>query len=83
MQRVAIARALIMNPRIVLADEPTANLDSVTADMVLDLMQEMNREKKVTFFLATHDARVLKHASRTIAIEDGLIKQAGEQSLMH
>lgn len=83
MQRVAIARALIMNPSIVLADEPTANLDSVTANMVLDLMQEMNREKNVTFFLATHDARVLKHARRVIAIEDGLLNVSTDQSAMH
>lgn len=83
MQRVAIARALIMNPSIVLADEPTANLDSITANMVLDLMQEMNREKNVTFFLATHDARVLKHANRIIAIEDGLLKDSPELPVMH
>lgn len=83
MQRVAIARALVTNPSIVLADEPTANLDSVTANMVLDIMQEMNREQQVTFFLATHDQRVLKHAKRIIQIEDGLLKDADAPKMLH
>jgi putative ABC transport system ATP-binding protein len=76
MQRVAIARALVTQPRIVLADEPTANLDSVTTAMIVDIMHKLNQEEKVTFVLATHDSRVLKFASRVIEIEDGLLKTA-------
>lgn len=72
-QRVAIARALVTNPDIVLADEPTANLDSVTGAQILDLMQEMNRVEKTTFIFSTHDANVLKYANHVVKIHDGLI----------
>lgn len=72
-QRVAIARALITHPDIVLADEPTANLDSVTGDQILELMQEMNRIEKTTFIFSTHDANVLKYAKDVIKIKDGLV----------
>lgn len=72
-QRVAIARALVTNPDIVLADEPTANLDSVTGAQILDLMQEMNRAEKTTFIFSTHDANVLKYATHVVKIHDGLI----------
>ena len=72
-QRVAIARALVTNPDIVLADEPTANLDSVTGAQILDLMKEMNRLEKTTFIFSTHDANVLKYAQRVVKIHDGLI----------
>ncbi|MFL5322464.1 MAG: ABC transporter ATP-binding protein [Myxococcaceae bacterium] len=70
-QRVAIARALVTEPRLVLADEPTANLDSVTSDQIINLMLEMNREKGVTFLFSTHDPRVVKHAKRVMQILDG------------
>ena len=70
-QRVAIARALITEPRLVLADEPTANLDSATSDQILDLMLELNREKGVTFLFSTHDPRVVRHARRVLRIQDG------------
>ena len=72
-QRVAIARALITEPRLVLADEPTANLDSATSDQILDLMLRLNREKGVTFLFSTHDPRVVQHARRVLKIQDGLM----------
>ena len=74
-QRVAIARALITEPRLVLADEPTANLDSVTSEQILDLMLKLNREKGVTFLFSTHDPRVVSHARRTLHIQDGKMVQ--------
>jgi putative ABC transport system ATP-binding protein len=70
-QRVAIARALITEPRLVLADEPTANLDSATSEQILALMLTLNREKGVTFLFSTHDPRVVKHARRALHIQDG------------
>ena len=72
-QRVAIARALVTNPDIVLADEPTANLDSVTGAQILDIMREMNDKEKTTFIFSTHDANVLKYAHEVVKIRDGLI----------
>ncbi|MCX7727556.1 MAG: ABC transporter ATP-binding protein [Chitinispirillaceae bacterium] len=72
-QRVAIARALVTNPDIVLADEPTANLDSVTGEQILELMKEMNRFEKTTFVFSTHDLNVLKYAERVVKIRDGII----------
>lgn len=72
-QRVAIARALVTNPDIVLADEPTANLDSVTGAQILDIMKEMNHIEKTTFIFSTHDANVLKYARRVVKIHDGLL----------
>lgn len=72
-QRVAIARALVTNPDIVLADEPTANLDSVTGEQILELMKEMNRLEKTTFVFSTHDPNVLKYAERVVKIRDGII----------
>ncbi|MCB4790276.1 MAG: ABC transporter ATP-binding protein [Elusimicrobia bacterium] len=72
-QRVAIARALVTNPDLVLADEPTANLDSVTGASILELMREMNRIEKTTFIFSTHDANVLKYASNITKIKDGQI----------
>ncbi len=74
-QRVAIARALVTNPDIVLADEPTANLDSVTGGQILELMKEMNKIEKTTFIFSTHDANVLKYANNITKIKDGLIEQ--------
>lgn len=75
-QRVAIARALVTNPDIVLADEPTANLDSVTGAQILELMREMNKIEKTTFIFSTHDEQVLKYANRVVKIKDGLIMES-------
>lgn len=75
-QRVAIARALVTKPRIVLADEPTANLDSVTGKQIIDLMRELNERDKTTFIFSTHDHAVMSRAGRVIHILDGRI--AGE-----
>ena len=75
-QRVAIARALITGPELVLADEPTANLDSKTSEQIIDLMRRLNQEKGVTFLFSTHDPRVMNHAKRVVHIEDGRIVEA-------
>jgi putative ABC transport system ATP-binding protein len=72
-QRVAIARALAIRPKIVLADEPTANLDHKTGEGILALMKEINRRSKTTFIFSTHDRRVMKMADRLVKIEDGKI----------
>jgi putative ABC transport system ATP-binding protein len=73
-QRVAIARALVKRPEIILADEPTANLDSRTAFSIIELMSALNQEEGTTFVFSTHDDRVLKYARRVFRIEDGEIK---------
>jgi putative ABC transport system ATP-binding protein len=72
-QRVAIARALVTRPRLVLADEPTANLDSQTGETIIDLMREMNRRDGTTFIFSTHDPKVMSHAHAILRIEDGRI----------
>lgn len=72
-QRVAIARALVKKPKLILADEPTANLDSKTADDVVDIMRKMNKELGTTFIFSTHDPAVMKHANRFINLKDGMI----------
>ncbi len=72
-QRVAIARALVKEPLIVLADEPTANLDSANAEEIVDIMREINRTRGATFLFSTHDALVQKHARRVVTIRDGLV----------
>ena len=70
-QRVAIARALVTQPQLVLADEPTANLDSVTGAQVLDLMRELNRAEGTTFIFSTHDQKVMAHANAVVRLADG------------
>jgi len=72
-QRVAIARALVTNPDIVLADEPTANLDSETGQKILELMKDLNEIEKTTFIFSTHDPDVLKYAKDVVKIRDGRI----------
>ncbi len=73
-QRVAIARALIKQPAIILADEPTANLDSATGEEVVKLMKEMNRKHNITFIFSTHDKMVMDYAQRLILLHDGNIQ---------
>ncbi len=72
-QRVAIARAIVSEPALVLADEPTANVDSKTGMALLDLMHRLNEEKGVTFFFSTHEEAVMKQARRLLQLEDGVI----------
>ena len=72
-QRVAVARALASKPKFVLADEPTANLDSVSTENLLDMMEELNQEEQITFIFSTHDQRVVQKARRIITLEDGKI----------
>ncbi|MCC6610827.1 MAG: ABC transporter ATP-binding protein [Burkholderiales bacterium] len=76
-QRVAIARALATQPKIVLADEPTANLDHRTGEAILDLMKEINRKSGTTFIFSTHDKKVMSKADRLVRIEDGQIRLLG------
>jgi len=73
-QRVAIARALVTRPKLVLADEPTANLDSVTGTNILNLMKELNQSEKTTFIFSTHDARVWSYASAVVRLADGQLQ---------
>lgn len=73
-QRVAVARAIASEPAIVLADEPTANLDTATGEALLDTMQRLNREHGTTFVFSTHDPKVMARASRLVRIRDGLIE---------
>jgi putative ABC transport system ATP-binding protein len=80
-QRVAIARALVTRPKLVLADEPTANLDSTTGETILDLMRELNQSEKTTFIFSTHDARVMAYANRIVRVSDGRIVGESTQTV--
>ena len=72
-QRVAVARALVTDPSIVLADEPTANLDTANGQQVMEIMKRLNQETGVTFVFATHDPRVFQHARRIVTLQDGKV----------
>ncbi len=76
-QRVSVARALIKKPKLVLADEPTANLDTKTGESIVDLMRELNEKDRVTFIFSTHDRMVMEHARRLIGMRDGVIEEEG------
>ena len=78
-QRVAIARALVKEPFLILADEPTANLDSHTAEEIIDIMENINKTRNATFIFSTHDVLVQKHARRIITIRDGIIHSDKEK----
>ncbi|MCO4747354.1 MAG: ABC transporter ATP-binding protein [Proteobacteria bacterium] len=83
-QRVAIARAIASNPAVILADEPTANVDSETAEKLLSMMARLNEEKGITFVFSTHDPRVMKYARRLVGVVDGRVdtdraKNSGEE----
>ncbi len=74
-QRVAVARALVSNPSLILADEPTANLDTENGKQVMEIMQKLNKETGVTYVFATHDPRVITYARRVVTLHDGLIEK--------
>ena len=82
-QRVAVARALAINPRVILADEPTANLDTENGKHVMDIMQRLNKETGVTFVFATHDPRVIDYANRVVTLQDGLITNDSKSNGKH
>ena len=78
-QRVAVARALSVDPLLILADEPTANLDTKNGEQIMDIMKKLNEETNTTFIFATHDPRVIKYAKRVVTLEDGKIVKDEEQ----
>jgi putative ABC transport system ATP-binding protein len=80
-QRVAVLRAIMTEPELVLADEPTANLDSYNASLLLDMMKHLNREKGITFVFSTHDPQVMQRAHRVIQMRDGAI--IGDETRIH
>jgi putative ABC transport system ATP-binding protein len=83
-QRVAVARALAPKPQFILADEPTANLDSVSAGNLLDLMAQLNKEENMTFIFSTHDQRVIDRARRVITLEDGkIVSDTAPEEVVH
>ena len=79
-QRVAVARALASNPKLILADEPTANLDTENGKQVMEIMQKLNKDTGVTFVFATHDPRVISYAKRVVTLRDGLIVENNGKS---
>jgi putative ABC transport system ATP-binding protein len=79
-QRVAVARALAVNPMLVLADEPTANLDTENGNQVMEIMQRLNADTGTTFVFATHDPRVIPFARRVVALRDGRVTENGEHA---
>ena len=79
-QRVAVARALAPSPKLILADEPTANLDTTNGQQVMEIMKKLNQETGVTFVFATHDPRVIGYATRTVTLQDGLIVKDSAKS---
>lgn len=81
-QRVAVARAIVSDPTLVLADEPTANLDSISATQLMNLFASLNKERGVTFVIATHDKRVMDYCRRIIRMEDGKITADEQQAGM-
>lgn len=83
-QRVAVARALAAKPQFILADEPTANLDSVSAGNLLDMMAKLNKDENMTFVFSTHDQRVIDRARRVITLEDGkIVSDTAPASVIH
>lgn len=83
-QRVAVARALASKPQFILADEPTANLDSVSAGNLLDIMARLNKEEHMTFLFSTHDQRVIDRARRVITLDDGkVVADTDPKEIMH
>ncbi|GAA4823009.1 ABC transporter ATP-binding protein [Algivirga pacifica] len=81
-QRVAVARALASRPKFVLADEPTANLDSKSTSDLLDIMERLNKEEGTTFIFSTHDQRVIDKAHRVILLEDGQVKEDSKKKVL-
>lgn len=79
-QRVAVARALIKKPKLILADEPTANLDSKTGKAILEIMKKLNKKLNISFIFSTHDSMVMEYASRLILLKDGLIAEDTPQN---
>jgi len=71
-QRVAVARALVKKPSIILADEPTANLDSVTGESILAMMKKLNEEHNITFIFSSHDLKIIEKAKRVVRLRDGI-----------
>ncbi len=79
-QRVAVARAIASHPKLVLADEPTANLDSKTSGDLIELMQRLNRDKKITFIFSTHDRQVMNSVRRVVKLKDGMVVDDGKNN---
>ena len=79
-QRVAIARALAQGPKLVIADEPTANLDSKVSMQIIEIMHKLNQEENITFLFSTHDPRLIKEVKRVVWLEDGVIRKEGGPS---
>ncbi len=73
-QRVAVARAMVSKPEMILADEPTANLDSKTGTSLLDMMHELNKDKRMTFLFSTHDEMIMERADRVVVLRDGMVE---------